>query len=121
MVMPTRFWQTNAPFRQAATPISMAQARRPLSPHLQISKPMYTMVLSITHRLTGVFLSIGLLFFVYWLGALASDAPRYASVRECMGAGWVKLLMVGFLFSFFYHLCNGIRHLTWDLGYCLER
>ena len=27
---------------------------RPLSPHLQIYKPMFTMMMSITHRLTGV-------------------------------------------------------------------
>jgi succinate dehydrogenase / fumarate reductase cytochrome b subunit len=20
----------------------------------------------------------------------------------------------------FYHLCNGIRHLVWDAGYCLD-
>lgn len=82
---------------------------------------MYTMVLSITHRITGVLLSVGLLLFIYWLGALAGDAGRYATVRECMSAAWVKLVVLGFLFSFFYHLCNGIRHLTWDLGYCLER
>ena len=33
------------------------------------------------------------------------------------GAGWFKLLLVGWTFCFFYHLANGVRHLAWDAGY----
>ena len=29
--------------------------------------------------------------------------------------------MLGWLFSFFFHFCNGIRHLAWDAGYGFER
>jgi succinate dehydrogenase / fumarate reductase, cytochrome b subunit len=82
---------------------------------------MYTMVLSITHRITGVVLSLGSVLLVYWLWAVSSGATQYEQVRECMGAVWVKFLVIGLLFSFFYHLCNGVRHLVWDLGYGLER
>jgi len=32
-----------------------------------------------------------------------------------------KLLLVGFVFSFVFHFCNGIRHLVWDTGRGLER
>lgn len=31
-----------------------------------------------------------------------------------------RLLMLGWVFSFFYHLANGIRHLFWDAGYGFE-
>ena len=31
-----------------------------------------------------------------------------------------KLIFMGFTFSLFYHLCNGIRHLVWDTGRNLE-
>ena len=32
-------------------------------------------------------------------------------------ASWFgQLLLLGFSFAFFYHLCNGIRHLFWDMG-----
>lgn len=27
------------------------------------------------------------------------------------------MLLAGWAFSLMYHLCNGIRHLFWDLGY----
>lgn len=32
--------------------------------------------------------------------------------------GWILLFV--WVLSTFYHLCNGIRHLLWDAGYCLE-
>ena len=36
---------------------------------------------------------------------------------DCFAAWPTKLLMLGWTFAFFYHLCNGIRHLFWDAGY----
>ena len=30
------------------------------------------------------------------------------------------LLLFGYSIAFFYHLCNGIRHLAWDAGYGFE-
>ena len=30
------------------------------------------------------------------------------------------LLLFGWSIAFFYHLCNGIRHLAWDAGYSFE-
>jgi succinate dehydrogenase / fumarate reductase, cytochrome b subunit len=31
------------------------------------------------------------------------------------------LFLVGWTFSFLYHLLNGVRHLFWDAGYGFER
>ncbi len=30
------------------------------------------------------------------------------------------LLLFGWTFSLFFHLCNGIRHLVWDAGWGFE-
>lgn len=79
------------------------------------------MVLSISHRITGVLLSVGSLLLVYWLCALASGGIRYARAMECLSCGWVRLALLGLAFCFFFHLCNGIRHLVWDLGYGFEK
>lgn len=95
--------------------------QRPLSPHLGVYKFMYTMSLSIMHRLTGLAASVGLLAFVAWLMALASGPDAYESALRLLGSPLAKLLLVGFTFSFVYHLCNGIRHLVWDTGRGLER
>ena len=94
---------------------------RPLSPHLGVYKFMYTMTLSILHRITGVAASVGFLLFVWWLMALASGPAAYADVMHWLATPFAKLLLVGFTFSFVYHFCNGIRHLMWDTGRGLER
>jgi len=94
---------------------------RPLSPHLGVYKFMYTMSLSILHRITGVAAAVGFLAFVWWLMALATGPEAYARAMACLGSPFAKLLLVGFTFSFVYHFCNGIRHLVWDTGRGLER
>jgi succinate dehydrogenase / fumarate reductase cytochrome b subunit len=82
---------------------------------------MYTMSLSILHRITGCAAAVGFLLFVWWLMALASGPAAYASAMSALGSPLAKLLLVGFTFSFVYHFCNGIRHLVWDTGRGLER
>ena len=94
--------------------------QRPLSPHLQIYKPQLTSVLSITHRATGAVLAAGALLAVYWLYALASGAKAYAQAQALLGSWFGKVILMGLMFSLFYHLLNGIRHLMWDAGYGLE-
>ncbi len=82
---------------------------------------MYTMVLSITHRITGLFLSVGSILFVYWLLALSLTPDRYAQAQRILGSGFAKLVWAGLIFSFCYHLANGLRHLAWDMGWGLEK
>lgn len=94
---------------------------RPLSPHLGIYRFMYTMATSIAHRITGVVLSVGLVVLVAWLLAAAVGAEAYASTTALLSSGVVKLLLAGWLLAFCYHLCNGLRHLAWDLGRGLEK
>jgi succinate dehydrogenase, cytochrome b556 subunit len=98
----------------------MATVNRPLSPHLQIYKPQLTSILSITHRGTGVFLSFGALLFAWWLLSVAYGPEAYARLQTYMIAWYGQLLILAWLFSLYYHLCNGIRHLFWDLGLGLE-
>src|SRR5689334_18578174 len=94
---------------------------RPLSPHLGVYKFMYTMSLSILHRITGVAAAVGFLLFTWWLMALATGHDAYDRAMRCLGSPVGKLLLVGFTFAFVYHFCNGIRHLVWDTGRGLER
>ena len=95
--------------------------QRPLSPHLFVYKFAYTMALSILHRITGCAAAVGFLLFVWWLMALASGPDSYARAMHALSSPIAKLLLVGFVFSFVYHFCNGIRHLVWDTGRGLER
>jgi len=98
----------------------MTPAQRPLSPHLSIYKPQLTSVLSISHRATGVVLSIGTVFLVWWLVAAAAGGGAFAAAQGFWGSWLGLLLLFGWTFSLFFHLCNGIRHLFWDAGYGFE-
>lgn len=95
-------------------------SNRPLSPHLQVYRPQLTSILSITHRATGIFLALGALYLVCWLLAIASGPDAYASVSAFSASIIGRLLLLGWTFSLFYHLANGIRHLVWDAGIGLD-
>jgi succinate dehydrogenase / fumarate reductase cytochrome b subunit len=98
----------------------MASVKGPLSPHLSVYKWHITMILSILHRGTGVFLSLGLLFISYWLLTLASGPDAYQSLYLHVTNWYGQIILVGFIFSIYLHMCNGIRHLFWDTGYGFE-
>ena len=89
---------------------------RPLSPHLQIYRPQLTSILSITHRGTGVFLSLGSVVLAYWLMSIAGGEESYKVAQACLSSVVGKLFLVAWTFSFYFHLCNGVRHLAWDVG-----
>lgn len=98
----------------------MASDNRPLSPHLQVYRWQITMALSIFHRMTGVGLGLGLLLLTWWVVAAASGPEYFAWVQAVMTSWIGRLILLGFTWALFYHLCNGIRHLFWDIGYGFE-
>ena len=81
----------------------------------------YTLATSIFNRGTGLVLSLGLLVLVYWLMAVAGGKRAYASASAILSLGIFKLVYLGLLIAFCYHLIAGIRHLVWDTGHGLER
>jgi len=102
---------------------------RPLSPHLTIWRWGPHMLVSILHRVTGSGLAtVGTLFFVWWLAAIAGGPESYASFVHWViaaepgnsGQALVNILarLVGFglTWAFFQHLASGIRHLVLDTG-----
>ena len=98
----------------------MARPVRPLSPHLQVYRWQWTMLLSILHRVTGVGLGLGAILLVYWLTAAANGPASFAAAQGFVGSWFGILLLFGFSLALFYHLCNGIRHLFWDAGLGFE-
>ena len=98
----------------------MSSGNRPLSPHLQVYRFQWTMLLSISHRITGVGLALGTLLLVYWLAAAAAGPEAFATAQAIVGSFIGRLFLFGWTFALFYHLCNGIRHLVWDAGYGFE-
>jgi succinate dehydrogenase / fumarate reductase cytochrome b subunit len=94
---------------------------RPLSPHLQIYRWQISNTLSILHRITGSALAAGLIALAYWLVSLAGGAATYGTAMRVFWSPLGIVFLIGWTFSFLYHLLNGVRHLFWDAGYGFER
>jgi len=90
---------------------------RPLSPHLTIYRWQVTMLASITHRATGMALSVGALVLAWWLVSVSNGPEGYDSFMAVATTPVGLLILFGFAWSLSFHLLNGIRHLAWDLGY----
>jgi|TARA_B100000959_G_scaffold25777_1_gene24953 succinate dehydrogenase / fumarate reductase cytochrome b subunit len=94
----------------------MLNTNRPTSPHLQIYKPQLTSVLSISHRITGVILSLFSILIPVSLIIIFLGQDYFNILINIIANPLIKFLLLGVLFSTIYHLLNGIRHLFWDYG-----
>ena len=93
---------------------------RPLSPHLSIHKKVLTSVFSITHRVTGIGLSIGSILISIWF-LLISLGPEYFFYFEIISKNFLfKLILIFWTLGIFYHLFNGCRKLYWSFGIGME-
>jgi len=92
--------------------------QRPLSPHVTIYKQKMTGLSSITFRITGTALAIGIYGGAYILPLMNSDFTTI--IQGLKDLNWHPSIWYGFKFgiawSFLFHTFNGFRHLSWDTG-----
>ncbi len=89
---------------------------RPLSPHLQIYRPMLSMYMSIMHRITGVVLAVGMIGLVWWLTAASISDSYFALVQGFLSHWFGRLVLFGFTWALMHHMLGGLRHFIWDTG-----
>lgn len=91
---------------------------RPISPFMFPTwyRFQVTSALSILHRLTGIWLAIGSILLAWWLIAVAASGQVFATTHAFIASPIGIVLLFLWSVAFFYHLCNGIRHLVWDTG-----
>ena len=90
---------------------------RPLSPHLTIWRWGPAMAVSILHRATGAGMAVVAgLIFIWWLTAAAMGAEAYSTFLAVASHKLALVVWVGLTWSFFQHLCNGLRHFVMDMG-----
>jgi succinate dehydrogenase / fumarate reductase cytochrome b subunit len=51
---------------------------------------------------------------------VAAGGEWFATTHAFIASPVGMLLLFGWSIAFFYHLCNGVRHLAWDAGYGFE-
>jgi len=95
--------------------------KRPMSPHLQVYNLPLTAKISIMHRMTGAFLSLGLFIIVLSVAAIATGESSWLIVKSILNSWPGLLVLFALTFSVYFHFCHGIRHLIWDTGRLLEK
>nr|XP_049603892.1 succinate dehydrogenase cytochrome b560 subunit, mitochondrial isoform X1 [Syngnathus scovelli] len=87
---------------------------RPMSPHLTIYKWSVPMMLSITHRGTGVGLSGAISAFAVAALLLPGSYAHYLDLVHSLSVGpvLIGLAKVAIAFPVSFHTFNGIRHLV---------
>ncbi|XP_054881244.1 succinate dehydrogenase cytochrome b560 subunit, mitochondrial [Poeciliopsis prolifica] len=101
-----KFWDKNS------------RLNRPMSPHITIYKWSIPMMMSITHRGTGVGLSGAISAFAMAALILPGNYTHYLDLIHSLSVGpfLIGLAKFGIAFPVSYHTYNGIRHLYWDIG-----
>jgi len=90
--------------------------RRPLSPHLQIYRPTLTMIMSISHRITGIALYFGTLLLAWLLIAASASPPLTRQPLLCQFDPW-KTDLVRIHLGLVPSSSWRIRHIIWDTGH----
>jgi succinate dehydrogenase / fumarate reductase cytochrome b subunit len=89
--------------------------RRPVFFNLtQIQMPVGA-ITSISHRISGVILALGIPLDIYLLGLSLQGPQGYARVAALFAYPVIKLLAVVFIWALAHHLLAGVRHLLSDI------
>ena len=98
------------------------KTQRPLSPFMFPTwyRFQMTSALSILHRLTGIALAAGSILLTWWLIAVAAGGELFTATHGFLRSPIGMSVLFLWSAAFFYHLCNGVRHLVWDAGYGFE-
>ena len=99
-----------------ASPQPATRPARPLSPHIQIYRPLINMMTSILHRMTGAALYFGTLLLAWWLIAVAAGPDAFAYVNGLIATPIGQIVLIGYTWALMQHMLGGIRHLIWDTG-----
>jgi succinate dehydrogenase / fumarate reductase cytochrome b subunit len=95
-------------------------ARRPLSPHLTIFKPILTMTMSIAHRITGAGLYVGMALLTLFLLGAGVGGGAFSAV-SWIASGFIgNLIILLIVWAIFHHLLGGVRHALWDRGLYMD-
>lgn len=96
------------------------RGNRPLSPHVSIYRWPVSAILSILHRITGTALSVSGILIVWWFLAAATSSSYFETVDGFLTSWFGGLILIISAWGLWFHFCNGVRHLIWDLGYGFE-
>jgi len=97
-----------------------AKKKRPLWYNLSPLKLPVPGLVSIFHRVSGVLLVAGLIWFLFLLDMSLASEAGFTRFRTTIAHPLVKVAMLVFLWAYLHHLCAGLRHLFLDIDMGVE-
>lgn len=76
----------------------------------------FTAIISILHRLSGIFVFLLIPFLLWMLDVATGSSLGFDHIRTVLTNPVAKLILWLILVSLWYHLLAGIRHLLMDIG-----
>ncbi|WP_298633788.1 succinate dehydrogenase, cytochrome b556 subunit [uncultured Umboniibacter sp.] len=89
---------------------------RPVNLDISTLKLPITAYASILHRISGVFLLLGVAVLLWMLDTSLSSQEGFNQVKECLSSPVAKAVLWFVLVGLGYHMIAGVRHLLMDLG-----
>ncbi|PXW92397.1 succinate dehydrogenase subunit C [Sphaerotilus hippei] len=84
--------------------------------------------LSILHRASGVVMFVLLPFIIWMFDNSVSSEVSYDAFTSVFTAGWgvlpgwfMKLVVLGLIWSYLHHFCAGVRHLWMDATHSVTK
>ena len=94
--------------------------KNPLSPHIQIYGWNISLLISISHRITGVINILIFTLICLWISLLMLGESNYEYIKFFLQSYFGKFLILCLTWSFIFQILSEIRHLFWDFGYGFE-
>lgn len=73
-----------------------------------------TAIASITHRITGMILFLGVGYLIWLLDVALASPAGFAQAAAALEAPFAKFVLWGVLVMLGYHLLAGVKHLVMD-------
>lgn len=74
-------------------------------------------ITSITHRISGVILFVGIGFLLWMLDRSLSSLDGFNGLQKTLASPFVTFIVWGVLSALAYHIVAGVKHLLMDLGF----
>ncbi|MEM7098318.1 MAG: succinate dehydrogenase, cytochrome b556 subunit [Pseudomonadota bacterium] len=82
--------------------------------NLQLFPQPFPALVSISHRITGVVLFVGVAFALYALDLAMSSPEGFAQAQAMLQQPFPAFVLFGLLFGLMYHFVAGVKHLLLD-------
>ena len=92
----------------------------PLSPHIQVYRWHISSLVSISHRITGIFNIVAITLICFWILSLLLGQSGYGLTKLFLQSIFGKFIIICLTWSFSFQTLSEIRHLVMDLGYGFE-